>query len=128
MFYNFHACGVYFRWGYNQGGLLQTRNQTDSGFSFALNYDCEPCDPEYYEEEREYRDEYCNDEYVDGPRVASDSSFSTNCYDARVFVGFGEGRKASNAAFQQCITQYAPYVARFDCTGGQVAENYWDAE
>ena len=44
------------------------------------------------------------------------------CGDNRVFVGKGLGRECRNSALRQCRNQDSPYLARFDCTGGAVAD------
>ena len=107
---------VCFRWGYNDGPVVTTVNQTDSSFSIILDKEkCGECD--YNSENYDYSG--CRGQY-------DDRSYEGGCYDGRLFIGQGVGRVARNNAFQQCISFYAPYVARFDCSGGMVAENYWE--
>ena len=72
-------------------------DRTDTKFSFIL--DKELCE-------------------TDNPHIPGNCDF-----DRRVFVGTGSGRQASNNAFQKCIASHAQYVARFDCSGGQVDEH-----
>ena len=56
----------------------------------------------------------------------SDRDGGQGCYDGLLFIGHGEGRKARNNAFQQCMSSFTPYVARFDCSLGMVTGNYWE--
>ena len=85
-------------------------NQTDSSFNFLLdNGNCQSCEPG----SEKYNYEECQ----------SGKDGLGGCYDGLLFIEYGEGRKAKNNAFQQCMSSSAPYVARFDCSGGMVAEN-----
>ena len=112
---------VFFRWGYDNGPVLEPMNQTDSSFNFLLdNGNCQSCEPG----SEKYNYEECYWQYYEGQ---SGKDGGRGCYDGQLFIGYGEGRKARNNAFQQCISSYAPYVARFDCSGGMVAENYWES-
>ena len=110
----------FFRWGYDNGLVLEPMSQTDSSFTFLLdNGNCQSCDPD----SENYNYEDCYWQYNEGQ---SGRDVRGSCYDGQLFIGHGEGRKARNNAFQQCMSSYAPYVARFDCSGGMVAENYWE--
>ena len=101
--------------------MLVPGNQTDSSVSFNLDSeDCDLCDSK-----EKHKNDLCH--LGNGESGVSDvTKGGRNCYDGRVFTGHGEGRKARNNAFQQCIKFQAPDVARFDCSGGMVAENYWE--
>ena len=46
------------------------------------------------------------------------------CCDGLIFIGIGEGRQARSNANQHCMSSDVRYVARFDCTGGTVAEKW----